>query len=197
MPRTAAHSTDEIINAAMLHFWQNGYHATSVDDLVTATGVNRHAIYSGIGGKSELYRRGFAAYRATVVNPAFSAVEQVDAGLDAIGGFFEFQIARAEAAGLPGPGCLVANAMTETAPHDPQIADEVAAHNTRLKAGFVHALANENRQLSRIEIEALADFLVVAAQGLWSMSRVVTSAAPLRGHVSTILSLLQARLRHE
>jgi TetR/AcrR family transcriptional regulator, transcriptional repressor for nem operon len=197
MPRTAAHSSDQIINAAMLHFWQNGYHATSMDDLVTATGVNRHAIYSGIGGKSELYRRGFAAYRATIVTPAFSAVEQIDAGLDAIGGFFEFQIARAEAAGLPGPGCFVANAMTETAPHDPQIAEEVAAHNARLKAGFAHALANENYSLPPEELEALSDFLVVAAQGLWSMSRAVKSAAPLRAHVSTILSLLRARLRHE
>ena len=181
----------------MRHFWQNGYHATSMDDLVTATGVNRHAIYSGIGGKSELYRRGFAAYQASVVAPAFSAVEQVDAGLAAIAGFFEFQIARAEAAGLPGPGCLVANATTETAPHDPQIAAEVAAHNARLKAGFAHALANENRQLPRDELEALAEFLVVTAQGLWSMSRAVTSAALLRAHVLTILSLLRARLRHE
>jgi TetR/AcrR family transcriptional regulator, transcriptional repressor for nem operon len=197
MPRTPAHSSDEIIYAAMLHFWQNGYHATSMDDLVTATGVNRHAIYSGIGGKSELYRRGFTAYRAAVVTPAFSAVEQVDAGLAAIGGYFEFQIARAEAAGLPASGCLVANATTETAPHDPQIADEVAAHNARLKAGFAHALANENCQLPRDELETLADFLVVSAQGLWSMSRTVISAAPLRAHVSTILSLLHTRLRHE
>ncbi len=197
MPRTAAHSTDQIIDAAMRHFWQNGFHATSMDDLVKATGTNRHAIYSEIDGKSELYRRGFAAYRDAVVTPAFSAVEQAGAGLAAIGGFLEFQIARAEAAGLPGSGCLVANAMTETAPHDPQIADEVTAHHTRLQAGFAHALTNQAPMLPRDEIEALAAFLVVAAQGLWSMSRTVTSAAPLRAHASTILSLLSARLRRE
>jgi TetR/AcrR family transcriptional regulator, transcriptional repressor for nem operon len=186
-----------MIDAAMRHFWQNGFHATSMDDLVKATGLNRHAIYSGVGGKSELYRLGFTAYRDGIVTPAFSAVEQADADLSAIGDFFECQIARAEAAGLPGPGCLVANATTETAPRDPQIADEVAAHHARLKAGFAQALTNENQTVTHAEVDALADFLVVAAQGLWSMSRTVTSAAPLRAHVSTILSLLRARLCHE
>ncbi len=162
-----------------------------------ATGANRQAIYSGVGGKSELYRAGFVAYQAAIVSPAFSVVEQSDAGLDAIGSFFERQIACAEAMGLPGPGCLVANAMTETAPHDPEIAAEVAAHHARLKAGFAHALANDAPTLPCADRLALADFLVVAAQGLWSMSRTLASASPLRAHVSTILSLLRARLRDE
>jgi TetR/AcrR family transcriptional regulator, transcriptional repressor for nem operon len=178
----------------MRHFWQHGYHATSMDELVEAIGVSRHAIYTSVGGKHELYRRGFAAYQRLVVSPAFARVEQPAAGLDAIGGFFNYQIALAEAGGLPGPGCLVANAATETAPHDPQISSEVTAHHARLRTGFVSALGNESRLLAHSEIEALAGFLVTSTQGLWLMSRTVTSAAPLRAHVSTLLSLLRARL---
>ncbi|MEM6902905.1 MAG: acetate--CoA ligase family protein, partial [Pseudomonadota bacterium] len=40
------------------------------------------------------------------------------ADLDAIAQYFETQISAAEQAGLPGPGCFVANAATEVAPHD-------------------------------------------------------------------------------
>jgi TetR/AcrR family transcriptional regulator, transcriptional repressor for nem operon len=194
MPRTSAKSSEAIIDASMRHFWARGFHATSMDELVEAIGVSRHAIYAGIGGKHELYRRGFAAYQNAVVTPAFASVEQPTAGLDAIAAFLETQIAIAERLGLPGPGCLIANAATETAPHDPQIAAEVAAHHDRLKQGFAQALANEANSLNQNEIDALADFLVTAAQGLWSMSRTVSSAAPLRANVSTLMSLLKARL---
>ncbi len=194
MPRTSALSTDQVIDAAMRHFWQNGYHATSIDELVDAIGVSRHAIYTSVGSKHELYRRGFEAYQALVVTPAFAVVEQTGAGLMAIAKFFETQIASAERGGFPGPGCLVANAATESAPHDPQIAKEVAAHHARLKAGFANAIANENGTLSDEEHDALADYLVVSAQGLWLMSRTVNSAEPLRKHVSTLLSLLKTRL---
>ncbi len=195
MPRAVSHSIESVIEAAMHQFWQHGYHATSIDDLVTATGVSRHAIYASIGSKHELYRRGFAAYQAQIVSPAFGCVEEAGVGLPAICRFFETQIARAERAGLPGPGCFVANATTETAPHDRLIADEVAAHHARLRAGFAHALANESSDAISEEIAALADFLVLAAQGLWSMSRTVTSASPLRTQAATIMALLQARLK--
>jgi TetR/AcrR family transcriptional regulator, transcriptional repressor for nem operon len=194
MPRSSSQTTDSIIDASMRHFWRRGYHATSMDELVEAIGVSRHAIYTSVGGKHELYRLGFAAYQRVVVSPAFARVEQPNAGLDAIAAFFEHQIAQADAAGLPGPGCLVANAATETAPHDPLIAKEVTTHHARLKTGFAHALGNEHGVIGKEEIDALADFLVTSAQGLWSMSRTVTSADPLRAHASTLLSLVKARL---
>jgi TetR/AcrR family transcriptional regulator, transcriptional repressor for nem operon len=194
MPRPTSQTADSIVDASMGHFWRRGYHATSMDELVGAIGASRHAIYTSVGGKHEIYRRSFAAYQRLVVSPAFASVEQSGAGLDAIEDFFEYQIAAAEADGLPGPGCLVANATTETAPHDPNIGHEVAVHHARLKAGFTNALKSEGSLLSQSEIESLADFLVMSAQGLWSMSRIATSAAPLRAHVATLLSLLRARL---
>ncbi|MFM9973130.1 MAG: TetR/AcrR family transcriptional regulator [Beijerinckiaceae bacterium] len=193
MPRIAVLNADEIVATAMRHFWQHGYHATSMDALVESIGASRHAIYTGIGSKSELYRRGFAAYQSAIVSPAFSVVEKAGAGLAEVAQYFETQIAFAESAGLPGPGCLIANAMIETAPHDADIAAEVTKHNARLHSGFANALSNENGELDSDEVSALADFLVVTAQGLWSMSRMVTSAAPLRAHVATTLSLLRKR----
>ena len=194
MPRTPSKTNDDIIAAAMNHFWQHGYNATSMDELVDSIGVSRHAIYANVGSKKELYRRGFLAYQNLIVSPAFSAVESADAGLNTISQYFETQISLAESMGLPGPGCLVANATTETAPHDSSIAKEVERHNRRLKDGFFKALSNEQSALPSKEIHALADFLVVTAQGLWSMSRTVTSAGPLRSHASTLMSLLRGRL---
>lgn len=193
MPRTPARTHEQLIDAAMRHFWRQGYNATSMDALVEATGTSRQAVYSRAGSKRELYRQGFAVYQDAIVAPALAPAERPGATLDAVAQFFETQITAAERAGLPGPGCLIANATTETAPHDHCVAAEVDAHHARLKAAFSNALRNENPGLPDAEIAALAEFSVVTAQGLWSMSRVVDSATPLRAHASTLLSLLRRR----
>jgi TetR/AcrR family transcriptional regulator, transcriptional repressor for nem operon len=194
MPRQASHTQDSLITAAMHSFWKQGYEACSMDTLVRDTGVSRHGIYTNVGGKRDLFLKAFAAYQREVVSPAVSMLEVEAASLDAIADYFETQIALAERIGLPGPGCFVANAMTETAPHDGDVRTHVESHNVRLKAAFRNALQNSSDLLTAEELNALAEFIATTAQGLWSKSRVVETAAPLRTHVATLMSLLTARI---
>ncbi|MFN3213137.1 MAG: TetR/AcrR family transcriptional regulator [Henriciella sp.] len=91
MPRPKSHTKDALVEAAMHRFWHYGYAATSMDDLVKATGVSRHGIYSDVGGKRALFLAGFAAYRDTVVAPALAAMETGGtgaSGLDGIRAYF-------------------------------------------------------------------------------------------------------------
>lgn len=166
-----------------------------MDKLVRDTGVSRHGIYASAGGKRDLFLRGFAAYQREIVSPAISVLESEAATLDAIAAYFETQIALAELIGLPGPGCFVANAMTETAPHDPDVRVQVEYHNARLKAAFRNALQKSFDLIAPDELDALAEFIATTAQGLWSKSRVVETASPLRAHVATLMSLLAARIK--
>ncbi len=165
-----------------------------MDDLVRSTGVSRHGIYKDAGSKRDLYLAGFQTYQDTVVSPIFAGVEAVGADLADIEAYFEAQIALAEAIGLPGPGCHMANAMTETAPHDADVQAAVIAHNARLKTGFLNALEPQGQYLRSSEREAIADWLVIATQGFWSLSRVIDDGDILRAHVATLMSLLQAKL---
>lgn len=186
-----------MVDAAMTRFWCYGFTATSMDQLVDVTGVSRHGIYSAFGGKRALFLACLEAYQQAVVTPAFAVVEDEGAGLSAIACYFETQIAKAEAIGLPGPGCLVANSMTELGPHDAGVLDRVNHHNRRLHAGFARALtaADKNEPpLSADALKDLASLLVTSAQGLWSLSRSVDDAAPLRCIVTTLLDLLRRRL---
>ena len=186
MPRPRSFDPDTLADAALTQFWQRGYCATSMDDLVSATGVSRYGIYAAFGDKHGLYLACFARYRENVVTPAFLRVEAPGAGLPEIAGYFEHQIAAAEGVGLPGPGCFVANAATETAPHDPGAAAEVAAHNDRLRAGFARALETAGHR-----DPALPEALLTFATGLWSLSRVTGDAGPLRKAVASFLALLE------
>src|SRR3984957_10866433 len=42
---------NEVLDRAMEVFWRNGYQATSIQDLVEATGVNRGSLYTTFGDK--------------------------------------------------------------------------------------------------------------------------------------------------
>jgi len=48
---------DAVLDKALDIFWKNGYSATSLDELCTATGLNRPSLYSAFGDKKSLYRR--------------------------------------------------------------------------------------------------------------------------------------------
>lgn len=194
MPRPRLLPRETIIPAAMRQFWRRGYHATSMEDLILATGASRAAIYEEIGGKRALYLACFPAYQAHIVSPALRGLDSPGAGLEAIAFYFETQISLAESQGLPGPGCLVANAATETAPHDPDVAACVRAHNRRLHNAFETALGHACPALRQAERADLAAFVTLTAQGLWSMSRSAESAKPLRTHGHVLLNLLRARL---
>lgn len=162
-----------------------------MDALVRATGSSRQGIYADFGGKKDLYLSALDSYGATVVDPAFGSVERPGANLSDVAAFLEFQIGRAEAGGLPGPGCMVANAMTECAPHDEDIQKKVDAHNGRLTAGFANALTNEAPALPAAEIQRIASFLTIAAQGLWSFSRSTSDAAALRATAQLIVEMVR------
>ncbi|MEM6900911.1 MAG: TetR/AcrR family transcriptional regulator [Pseudomonadota bacterium] len=195
MPRAKSFTRPEIAKAVLPHFWDRGFGGVSMDDIVTLTGISRHALYAEVGGKHDLYLSAFEEYQQSVVSPAFQAVE-TDGGLLAIRAYFEHQIARAEEMGLPGPGCLVGNAAIERAPHDEAITALVDTHNKRLTKGFVHALNQcEDNTLTPGERQHLAHYLTISAQGLWSVSRTTKTSAPLYAFVETLMDLIEIRIR--
>ncbi|MEM7504541.1 MAG: helix-turn-helix domain-containing protein [Pseudomonadota bacterium] len=194
MPRPRTHTKTSLAASAMEVFWMQGYNATSLDDLVNATGVSRHGIYGDFGGKRELFLASLDHYREAVVTPAFEAVEADRADLTAVAGYFEHQIQRAEELGLPGRGCLMANTMTEVAPRDDEVRKLVSAHADRLRCGFANALRNEAGAKPVADLEDVAQCLAVFTQGLWSASRVTDDAESLRRSVALMLSLVAARI---
>lgn len=192
MPRKAAQTQEEIRSKALTAIWDKGYHALSIEALTHATGASRQAIYSAFGSKHALYLDCFDAYRETVVKPAIDPLLE-GGGISAIAAYFETQISLAESYGLPGPGCFVCNAMIETARHDPEAHRRVEGHNKLLKEAFAAALADPGMGLSSTHQQDLADILLIATQGLWAMSRVISSSKELRTNAERILGLIKER----
>lgn len=194
MSRTKSYEKADLARRAMHRFWSHGYYATSIQDLVKVTGVNRHGLYAEYGDKLGVFVAALEQYFENFVGKAFGPVETPGAGLKEIRGYFSGLIDRADAAGLPGPGCFAANTMVECAPQEQAICLLIKQHLSRLTSGFAQALTNAKAagQLrSAAKPDDLALYLTISAQGLWSFSRTTGDAALLRRYVDQLLAPLE------
>ena len=62
MARTKAFDEQEVLSKAMELFWEKGFHATSIQDLVDQLGINRASMYDTFGGKEQLFMQSLQLY---------------------------------------------------------------------------------------------------------------------------------------
>jgi TetR/AcrR family transcriptional repressor of nem operon len=128
---------DVALDRVMCRFWAHGYEATSIDDLLEATGMHRGSFYRVFGDKRSAFQAALGRYGEMVgdrhVLPALRGrgspcrrlLVLLYARLDAALGVSGDGPAGGDGGG--GPGCLVVNTAIELAPHDDQARAVVAA----------------------------------------------------------------------
>lgn len=86
MPRPRSIPEDQVLERALLLFWEHGYDRTSIADLSEAIGVGPSSLYNAFGSKAELFRQALARYMQTYARPlgeALDANETADSTLRA------------------------------------------------------------------------------------------------------------------
>jgi TetR/AcrR family transcriptional repressor of nem operon len=192
MPRPKAFDPDDALQKAMQVFWERGYEATSVQDLVEGMGINRFSLYSTFGDKHQLFVAVLERYCTTIVADLLGELEQSAAGLTAIRQFF-LRLVDFFAAAKGWRGCLITNTAVELAPHDAQAAAKVQAYVVRLEEAFYRVLlqAQSPQQLAATPpCRDLARFLTGSALGLGVLAKTSPGRQALEGYVRVILSVL-------
>ena len=191
MPRTKAFDPDTALQKAMQVFWERGYDATSIEDLVQTMGINRFSLYSTFGDKHQLFVAVLERYCATIVADLMAELEQA-AGLVAIRRFF-MRLVDVFASAQGWRGCLITNTAVELAPHDPQAAAKVQAYVVRLEEAFYRVLlqAQQAQQLPATHAcRDLARFLVGSALGLGVLAKTSPGRQALEGYAAVVVSVL-------
>ena len=70
---------NEALGRAMAAFWSRGCEATSIDDLVQATGIGRGSLYGTFGDKRQLFLAALDHYWKTVGMEMFAELSDPDA----------------------------------------------------------------------------------------------------------------------
>jgi TetR/AcrR family transcriptional repressor of nem operon len=189
MTRTREFDPGAALDDAMKVFWAKGYSDTSMEDLVSATGVSRYGIYGTFGNKREFFAKALANYAERQSRELLGAVASDGASVQEIRDFFDTRLAVASSeAGRRG--CLICNTATELAPHDAEMERAVGIIFVKMAAGFVRALDNA-RAAGEISAETesrdMARYLVGVMLSLSVFARAGMPAEDMRSYVKTAL----------
>jgi TetR/AcrR family transcriptional repressor of nem operon len=125
MPWEKSFSEPQVVERAMHAFWARGYEATSVQDLVAATGIGRGSIYAAFGDKRGLFLSALRHYDARHRGDWTDGLRETTSPRAAILRAFD-QVVDAVIGGRRRDGCLLVNTALELSAHDPEVAGIVA-----------------------------------------------------------------------
>ncbi len=171
----------EIIQAAMQVFWERGYEATSIQDLVDGTGLSRSSLYNTFESKHDLYLDALKCYSSvTAANIAIlSGPGKVHDLIEQV----LMNILHDELNLAPSRGCFAAKASLEISAQDPQIASLLQQNFQSLYQAFAQLITRGQRTgeiSTQQNPEALALFFVNTMQGMRILAK--GTALPERQH---------------
>ena len=180
MGRQRGYKTNDVLRAAVDVFRADGFHRASVEGLVSATGLNRFALYEKFGGKQGLFYATLDFYHDVIIKEELlGPVYLPEASLGSV--LQMLTTMRAINANTDvRSGCLIVNANTELGGIDDRVATAAAA----VMATFRHALTGAlTRADGQAELQAgrsvadAADYLVVMIQAFFALAYISRDAA--------------------
>ncbi len=180
-----------VLDAAVLCFWNRGYEATSVKDLVERTGITAASLYNAFGDKRAIYERALDHYVEGSVASRIRRCEAL-APREAIGAFFE-EILKRSLGDRERKGCMLVNAALDVAPHDPdfrKIVTEVLADIEAFFLSCVKAGQGDGSITRSLPAETLSHHLLGVLMGIRVLARVRPERALLEGVIAPSLALL-------
>ena len=162
MARPRQFDEQQVADAVMHTFWEKGYEATSMQDLVQATGMLKGSLYGAFGDKQTLYRLALERYEKVHIQAGIDQL-RVDGNVaERVSRLFDAELDSMQSGPFAG-GSLLCNASMERAPVDSEVQRIVERQIGRLHSAVCQALEPLDRQ--RSERDDLASYIVTAYFG--------------------------------
>jgi len=172
MGRRPQFDRSEVLTKALDLFWERGYHAVSVSDLVEATGLLPGSLYASFGNKEGIFIAAlehYAAQTAELRNEVFKA----ESPLQVVRNFLSTMIERAIDP-CCRRGCFLVNTSLECGPDDAAIKTALRDCMQRGESWLADQIAaamTTGELRSDTDAKALAASLMSAVFGLQILSR--------------------------
>jgi TetR/AcrR family transcriptional repressor of nem operon len=186
LPWEKNYNETDVLERAMHAFWSHGYEATSMSDLVAATGINRGSIYAAYTNKHNLFMETLRHYDRIYRQQFLERVARENVPKDAILAAFEAAATQGNSSKTPG-GCLLVNTVLELSPHDADVRDFVDASLREVENFFALMIKAAQRDGS-ISEGLDARQAAQALLGLFLGLRVLTRSRPHRAALKAITS---------
>lgn len=145
MARPREYDEDQVLEAAMQAFWTRGYEATSMADLMEATGLAKGSVYKGFRDKHAFFMRALERYLARGRARLASLMDDDLSAHEMLGAWLAEVLNMNFAPGVR-KGCFKINCSVELAPHDVEVRKLLRAHERALEAMMAKTVARGVRE---------------------------------------------------
>lgn len=198
MARPRAFDEKQILDAAQEQFWDAGYAATSMADLMQVSGLGKGSIYAAYGDKHQLFLRALRSYIDSNHENLRKVLGETPRAISALRMLLEAPVDEGDDSGARR-GCLLANSTSELGNADPEVlalAHATYETSTELIADCISRAQDEGDLQAESDAIALARAILTAQQGIVYMSRTGLSTAALKATSRSLADhLLPARSR--
>ena len=133
--------TEQVLEAAMQAFWAKGYEATSLVDLVAATGLLKGSLYQAFGDKHSLFLQALNRYLAEMRRRKNECLAQATSPLEGIKNVMHRMIDMADSDSECPKGCMAMNSLAELVPHDPEVRQVMEKHMSHMRASMAKTVS--------------------------------------------------------
>ena len=193
MTRTAAYKREEVLNKAMRAFWDRGYGATGMAEIVRITGLKPGSIYTAFESKQDLFLAALDLYGDFSRDAVERQLAKHSNPIDAVCEFF-----RHLAATVAGPSgkrsCFLVNSALEVARHDKAARKLIHTHFQSIEGLFRDTLERaqaEGYLAPGKDPASLAATLMVFIWGMRVLGATNPTPARTEQLVAQVLELLK------
>lgn len=170
---------DFALDAVMQAFWRKGYEATSMADLMAATGLHKGSIYGTFGDKHSLFIQALKRYLWEMDRTETEALKDAETPLDGLRSVGHAMIDLVDDDSDVPKGCMAVNAIVEMAPDDEEIKQIMGEHVQSMRNSIVEAVTAA-QEMGQITKDRPAD--VIAGMIMTFVSGLSTT---MKGYIST------------
>ena len=149
MPRRKQFGVDDVMQKAMVAFWDHGYRGTSLQDLVECMGINRASLYDTFGDKYALFIETLHNYTRSFVRPLLAKRVKTYSPRQAITSLFD-EICVGIEKGEERNGCFIINTALELSPHDQKVSKIVNRTFSYIEKNFFRKLIERGQASGEI-----------------------------------------------
>ena len=192
MARKKSFNKDDVLERAMNLFWKQGFHATSMQDIVQKVGLSRSSLYESFGSKQGLFDQALGNYCRTNregVKALLSNEKSVKTG---IRNLLESSI-HCTISDADKKGCFVVNSTTELVPGDDEMLKALSKNRASFEKVFFEFL-QKGQATGEIppnkDIKTLSGLIYTVFSGLNVIAKLEKSPKKLMAQIDQIVGLL-------
>lgn len=181
------------LEKAMDVFWEKGFQATSLQDLISSMGLSKSSFYQAFKSKHELFAATLDYYTDRMVSSMSDTIGSTASGFEFIEQIFTEIVEQAPLKSSQ-KGCFLMNTASEFAQSNSQIAGLTKSGMKKVELVFIGAI-KQSQNIGEISLdksaETLANFLICNMSGLKTMVKAGIKRDTLRPIVTTIIESLK------